>query len=546
MKKIILIFIIPTLVVLSSCNKHLESTPYSFTTTDNFYKNAKEAEMALTGVYNVLNARNVQGVGNVPTFARDLTCIMNGATDEVLIAPSYNELSLAPFGRAGFTSDNISLNHIWFFFYAGINRANYLIEKLDGINDFTGNRKIQIEAEARLLRGFYHMYLSMMHGGIPVYTTSFQDPTKPRQSLQEVYAQVIADYEFAYTNLPNRATTLGRVNKWTAAGLLAKAHTYLASAKNSGTSGFGLALNSFAWVNANDSYQKALTYTTQIIQNGGYTLNARYDYLFREASKTEQYQETLLTAEAANSSGMEAINMIVNGWCPQGNVNSFGGSYGFFRPTGEIHRKYHTTGDVRFHHNLTGNFPGNPAVETVLGVRYYVPNVLPTNNTNPNVAGYSMGKYRSMDPALRNMIGWANSINIPLLRYADILLLHAEAQFFTGNETAARSTITLVRQRAVRTGSTVATLNTAYFKSDFVTELLDERSRELCFEQWRRIDLARFNKYDQAIADMGTTVGFYNPLVTTIKQNWKPERIWLPIPLAQIDLNSNLVQNPGF
>lgn len=181
-----------------------------------------------------------------------------------------------------------------------------------------------------------------------------------------------------------------------------------------------------------------------------------------------------------------------------------------------------------------------------MGVRYYVPNVLPTNNTNPNVAGYSMGKYRSMDPALRNMIGWANSINIPLLRYADILLLHAEAQFFTGNETAARSTITLVRQRAVRTGSTVATLNTAYFKSDFVTELLDERSRELCFEQWRRIDLARFNKYDQAIADMGTTVGFYNPLVTTIKQNWKPERIWLPIPLAQIDLNSNLVQNPGF
>jgi starch-binding outer membrane protein, SusD/RagB family len=546
MKKLLLAIIIPSLFFLSGCSKYLESTPYSFTTTENFYKTAKEAEMALTGVYNVLNARNVQGVGNVSTFARDLTCAINGATDEVVVTPQYNEISLAPFGRAGFTSDNIALNNVWFFFYAGINRANYLIEKLDGINDFTGNRKIQIEAEARLLRGFYHMYLSMMHGGIPVYTTSFQDPKKPRQSIQEVYTQVLADYEFAYNNLPNRASTFGRVNKWTAAGLLAKAYTYLASAKKSGTSNFGLAINSFSWVDANDFYQKALTYTTQIIQISGYTLNPKYDYLFREATKTEQYSESLFITEAANSSGMEAINMIVNGWCPQGNVNNFGGSYGFFRPTGEIHKKYHSTADVRFNHNLTGNFPGNPQSEVVLGVRYYLPNTLPSNNTNPNVAGYSMGKYRAMDPALRNMIGWANSINIPLLRYADILLLHAEAQFFNNNEAGARSTLSLVRQRALKSGSTINTLTTAYFKSDFVAELLDERSRELCFEQWRRIDLARFNKFDQVIADMSTTFGFYNPIVTTIKQNWKPERIWFPIPLNQIDLNPNLVQNPGF
>lgn len=546
MKKALLIFIIPTLAIFSSCNKFLDTNPYSFTVTENFYKNANEAEMALTGVYNILNARNVQGQGNVSTFARDLTCLINGATDEVVVTSNYNEISLAPFGTAGFTTDNISLNNVWFFFYAGINRANVLIEKLNGINDFTGNRKIQVEAEARMLRGFYHMYLSMMHGGIPVYNTSLQDAKKPRQSLQDVYTQVIADYEFAYNNLPNRAAMTGRVNKWTAAGLLAKAYTYLASAKNSGTSSFGLALNSFAWVDANDAYQKALTYTSQTIQNSGYILNTRYDYLFREATKNEQYLESLLVTEAANSSGMEAINMIVNGWCPQGNVNNFGGSYGFFRPTGEIHRKYHPTADARFHHNLTGNFSSNPMVETVLGVRYYIPNVLPVNNTNPNVGGYSMGKYRSMDPALRNMTGWANSINIPLLRYADILLLHAEAQFFTGNQTGARTTLTQVRQRALRTGSTINVLNTSYFNTDFVQELLDERSRELCFEQWRRIDLVRFNKYDQAIAGMGTTFGFYNPIVATIKQNWKPERIWLPIPLVQIDLNTNLVQNPGY
>jgi starch-binding outer membrane protein, SusD/RagB family len=546
MKTLPFISVFAAIVALTACSKYLDSEPYSITTTDNFYKTAAEAEIALSGVYNILNARSVQGQGNVSTFARDLTCAMNGATDEVVIQPSFNDVLLAPFGRAGFSSDNLALNNCWFFFYAGINRANVLIDRLGAINDFNGKRKVEVEAEARLLRGFYHMYLSMMHGGIPVYTTALHDPKQARQSIQDVYKQVIADYEFAFNNLPQRASVTGRVNKWTAAGLLAKAYTYLASAKNSGTSDFGLELNSFAWVDANSAYQNALTYTTQIIQSGGYRLTASYDHLFREAARAEQYQESLFTAEAANSSGMEAINMIVNGWCPQGNVNNFGGGYGFFRPTGEIHRKYHTTADVRFNHNLTGNFSGNPPVETVLGVRYYMPNVLPTNNTNPNVAGYSMGKYRAMDPKLRTMIGWANSINISLLRYADVLLMHAEAQFFTGNQAGARTTLSDVRQRALRTGNLVSVLNTAYFKSDFVTELLEERSRELCFEHWRRIDLARFNRYSQTIADMSTTYGFYNPIVATIKQNWVPERIWFPIPLAQIDLNPNLKQNPGF
>jgi starch-binding outer membrane protein, SusD/RagB family len=543
MKKILFILILAT---LTGCEQFLDATPYSVTTTENFYNTPAEAEIALNGVYNVLNARDVQGSGNASTFARDLICMVNGATDEVVGRGAFPDVNLVPFSVAGFSSDNAALNYNWFFFYAGINRANYLLENLGRISGFAGSRKVQIEAEARLLRGFYHMYLSMLHGGIPVYTTSFHDPKQARQSIQEVYTQVLADYEFAFKNLPNRATIAGRANKWTAAGLLAKAYTYLASAKKSGTSDFGLALNSFAWVNADDAYQKALSYTSQIIQSSGYKLIPNYDYLFREATKSEQYQESLFAAEAANSSGMEAINMIVNGWCPQGNVNLVGGSYGFFRPTGEIHKKYHPTADVRFNHNLTSNFPGTPPVEVVLGVNYYVPSALPNNNTNPNVAGYSMGKYRAMDPKLRNMIGWANSINISLLRYADILLLHAEAQFFTGDEARARNTLTLVRQRAVKAGSSVNTLNTAYFKADFVQELLDERSRELCFEQWRRIDLARFNKYDAAIANMGTTFGFYNTMVTTIKQNWKPQRIWFPIPLAQIDLNQNLVQNPGF
>jgi hypothetical protein len=541
MKKIEYLIVVLGLLLMTSCSDVLENEPYSFTSPDNFYKSAKDAEIALNGVYHVLSASNVQGIGNQPTFSRNLGCMLQGGTDEMWSNINYNNGGFAPFGVAGVTPDNSLLGPTWGAFYGGINRANYLIEKLVGINDLSDNRKMEMEGEARLLRGFYQMTLSMMFGGVPTYTTSEQDPLQERQSIEEVYTQIIADYEFAYNSLPNRASELSHVNKWTAAGLLARAHTYLASAKTSGLPDFGLEINSFAWVNADNHYQKALTYTTAVVLESGYELIENYDYLFRETTKSYQYQETLLAAEASTSSGMQVINMLVNGFCPQGNAGTRGGSYGFFRPSGELFNKY-VDADKRFTHNLTGNLRNASPIEEIDGVRYYVPWEL-----NPSNWTYSCGKFRAMDPSQKTIANWASSINYPLLRLADILLLHAEAQYFTGDETGARNTFTIVRSRSVADGFTVDDMNTAYYKADFVDELLDERSRELCFESIRRFDLARFNKFDEAIESLSPDFGFYNNVVPTIKQNWKPERVWFPIPLQQLDLNPNLLpQNSGY
>ena len=125
--------------------------------------------------------------------------------------------------------------------------------------------------------------------------------------------------------------------------------------------------------------------------------------------------------------------------------------------------------------------------------------------------------------------------------------VRAEAQFFLGDEPSARNTLTTLRQRAVSTTISVQNLNLAYAKPDFLEELLDERSRELCFENWRRIDLARFHKYDETIQNLSETDGFYNVRTAPIiRNNWRPERIWIPIPLQQRDLNQNLIQNNGY
>tara|TARA_R110001632_G_scaffold20370_6_gene61057 strand:- start:1288 stop:2916 length:1629 start_codon:yes stop_codon:yes gene_type:complete len=542
MKKIKHITLILFVAFSTSCSDDfLDNEPLSFLTTAQYYQTPDQVEIALNGVYNILSANQVQGFGNNSTFSRNLMVMLNGATDEAMVRDVNINPNYVDWGDASFTAQSNFVNESWVFLYAGINRANTLIERIEAVDGFDGNRKNEIIAEARLLRGFYHMMLSMMHGGIPVYASTTEDQLKTRNSIQEVYDLVISDYEYAYQTLNNRAPSLGRVNKWTAAGLLAKAHTYVASAKNSGLNGY-LDINSFNWVNSNEHYASAIIYTQEIILSSGYELTPNYDYLFRETTKQQQYSENLFAVEGSNDPSTNVINIIVNAFTPQGNVNVTGGGFGWYRPTSELYNKY-IEGDFRRDHNVSGNLNSVNRFEFIEGVKYFVPRDVPSLNN-----GFiCIGKYRMMDPALKTLPNWASNINLPLLRYADILLLHAEAQYFLGDEPGARTTLSQVRARSVQTGFSVTDLNNAYQKADFVQELLDERSRELCFENWRRIDLARFNKFDETINNLSSTDGFYNiRVVPTIKANWKPERVWFPIPTIQLDLNANLIQNQGF
>tara|TARA_R110002126_G_scaffold290897_1_gene449383 strand:+ start:16889 stop:18523 length:1635 start_codon:yes stop_codon:yes gene_type:complete len=544
MKKILYYTLISlAFITINSCEDHLDSVPFSFASPDNFYKSAEEVEIGLNGVYSILTAGSVQNFGNASGYRRGLMFMLNGATDEAVLTRNFNNITFSVWGNASFTSESTFINENWFFFYAGINRANILIDRLQNIDGFEENRKIEIEAEARVLRGFYHMILSMMHGGIPVYNTPLQDPNQERQSIATVYEQILSDFEFGYQNLQPRGPRESSINKYTAAGLLVKAHTYLASFKKTGSVSFqDLPINSFDWVDADSHYQKALDYTTEIINQSGYELITEYDNLFRETTKSFQYRECLFTAEASTDAAQNVITVLVNAFIPQGNRNINGGGFGWYRPTSELWNKY-TNGDIRFKHNLTGNFSGPIGQEIVDGVNYYIPREI----QSPNTGLLCIGKYRMVDPDEKVIAPWASGTTLPLLRFADILLLRAEAQYFLGDEAAGRNTLTTLRQRSSSQTASVQDLNAAYAKADFLTELLDERSRELCFENWRRIDLARFHKFDETIQNLSETEGFYNvTTVPVIKNNWRPERIWIPIPLQQRDLNQNLIQNNGY
>lgn len=527
------------LVSLNSCTNYLDTQPYSFNTVDKLYTSEAGAELGLTGCYNTLNAQTVQGTAWGGSFVSVMPFMFNGGTDEVVTRDGFTDPNYAPFGNLSYTSQNPSLRSNWFVLFAGINRTNYLLEKIDGVN-MDETRKTEMKGEAHFLRGLYYFYLSLAYGALPVYTTSIQDAKTQREPLQKVYDLIISDFMIAYQTLPEKESTIGHANKWSAAGYLAKVYTYLASCKmNKVGTDLKFDLNSFEWVNATDMYAKAKSVTSDIIINSGLKLTKHYDYLFRETTGTFQKEESLFSIMGSKSVSNGNYNLLLFWQIPIG-APTAGGGYGWMRPTGEFFYKYSSM-DARRGHNLTKAVFTSSKTENIEGVKYYIPDSLP----DPKQYDMCVGKFRYRDASVKNISNAWSDGDIVLLRYADILLLNAEALYFTGDEASARDRLREVLARIADNETQLNDLTNSYHKQDFAAELLDSRSRELCFEGWRRIDLIRFGKMTEVINSLSADKGSWNTIIPQIQANWTPEKIWFPIPQSEIEL-SPLVQNPGY
>ncbi|MBD1431550.1 RagB/SusD family nutrient uptake outer membrane protein [Sphingobacterium sp. DN00404] len=541
-------------ILFCGCGKFLDTTPYSNTVVDNFYKTASDAELALTGCYNTVVAAVAQGEWGRASFNSGMQALLDGGTDETIMRDGLADPLFGAIPTAAFTEQHELFKFSWSFLFKGINRVNYLLDHIDAV-DMTDARKEEIKGEARFLRGFFYYYAGILYGGAPVYTTSVQDPMAPRNSLQEVFTQVLDDLQYAYDVLPHRATIPGRANKWSAAGFLVKSYNYLASSKmNDVGKSLNFELNSFDWVNSTDLYTKSKVVSQDIIDNSAYKLTPHYDYLFRETTESAQYEECLFTGESTSA---QVSSNDYGAWLfyliPVGATNITGGGYGYYRPTAEMYYNLYDANDPRRAHNLGGMLVDRAnTFEFIDGVKYFMP--LPATPEDEN---YCITKFRYKDPSIKNINVALTEGNYPILRFADILLLNAEAEYFTGDEAAARSRLTEVRRRVARenmgnTAPQVSYLDSRYRRSNFVTELLEERSRELCFEAQRRTDLIRFGRMESAIAGLsdgkGENKSRWNVIVPIMQENWDkaPYKIWFPIPINDVLLNHNLVQNPGY
>lgn len=540
MKQYILLLV---LVASFGCKKEfLTAKPYSFITEEQFYKTADDAEIALTGCYNIFLTANVQNTSG-GIFQRRMQQLSVGSTDEAIARNNVSDPVTTPLGIASWTSEHDALQGIWFFSYAGIYRCNKLLENLPNI-EMNASRKTEIEAEAKFIRGLLYYYMGMVYGGVPLVTSTIdQDIKAGRDSVSKIFNQSLSDFEYAYKNLGNRGSVSGRANKWSAAGFIAKLNTYLASCKkNNVNADLKFPLNDFGWVDVNASYQRAKSITDSIITYSGYKLTAKYNYLFRETTKTFQDEECLFVLSPSSDPIAGDQWFTRDAFTPLGNNNLYAGGTARLVPTGEFYN-YYNASDIRRDYNITGGYTATSGFELIEGVKYFVPVVAKFNTSN-----FYVGKYRQRDPALKPFTVQLTDANYPLLRYADILLLNAEAIVNTGGtELAARAQLSKIRARATTTGVSTA-LDIAYKKANIADEILEERSRELCYESQRRYDLIRNGKFFSTISGLTTdkSKGWWNPGAIPLQENAKPYRIWMPIPSKELLLNANLKQNPGY
>jgi len=551
MKRLLLISSLLTAgLFLSSCiDDFLTQYPYSTTSPETFFKTEDDFKQALSGCYSMINSSQM-------SYYYGLIYVLEGCSDEVVSNPASTG-TLYDLLRGSYQTDNAQIRSFWVLFFRGISRCNTLIEQLKGENDLTTEQCTAYEAEARFLRGFFYLHLAQTFGGVPVYDAPAVGSTAARDNLERVYTQIIGDFKYAWDELEDAGIFKSSANRWTAAAYLGSVYNYLASCKryDVGKELVGIQpLNDFGWVDEEAMSLAARDVLKEVVEKSPYELLNKNNYrkLYYEMSKEAQYKECLLMAEYAENTKHCMVSYYV--LSPVGDAKTVGGSYQRMFPTMKLYRSYDNA-DVRRDYNITGAYNPNNRYgsdlskipsEMVDGYKYYVPVESSGIASGSSTALWCTGKFRVSDPKERSSIS-ANQcvMNYPLMRMAEVRLQYAEALYFTGDEPGARKQFDPVRERVLAGDVSLKKLNEAYYRSDFIEELLEERGRELCYESKRKIDLIRFGRITKTIEELPSEGGPNNVVIgiDMLKDNWRNYKIWLPVPQLEIDLNPNLEQN---
>ncbi|MBK8501364.1 MAG: RagB/SusD family nutrient uptake outer membrane protein [Saprospiraceae bacterium] len=389
---------------------------------------------------------------------------------------------ISEFADFNLTAQNKIVESIWKDLYQGIRASNYAIQNLPNA-PISENEKLGLAGEARFLRAFFYFDLVRFFGAIPLVRESALDFSEivqiGRTPLDTIYQFLDREFTFAFENLPTNANP-GRPSKYTAAAYLCK---FLISTKN---------------------YSRAAQASRFIIQSGNFTLQNDYANLFKAHSQNNS--EVLWSVNLNNNRGSN-INLLT---LPKG----LGGrSRVLPRP------------------DFYNDFDSLDRRRTVTFLTKYPDDQGNTQTVPPHIRKF-------WDQNTEKIPG-NSGIDIPLIRYADILLLHAEAlnELRNGTSTEALSVINTVRARARFDGTTVQPILPdldRLDKASFAEAILQERKYELGWEGHRWFDLIRFGKLEEkvTVSKPGSMVSLTHHL--------------FPIPASELTLNKLMSQNPGY
>lgn len=465
------------LALLVSCQDFLEFPPEGEIPREEFFVSQEDAQRAVNAMYGYLRSWNISAfnyliLGSLPS-------------DEILKGSSPGDGSWAnDYVNFLHTKTQQQIRDFWTGRYEGINLSNQVITNVPDIemNDAVKQRMI---AEARFMRAFHYYYLARAFGGVPLIR---QVPPGPeglvRASLEDTWDFIEEDLRAAIPGLPESipGSELGRATRWSAKGLLAKVLMYRAD------------------------WEACKSVSDDIVNNGPFDLYPDFYRLFRpEQEFCEESLFEIVATQVPGEGGLSNSQFAE----VQAVRGQFG--WGWFVPTDGLAAAFDAAGDtvrkkvtILYRGDVTGDGDLIEGVETMEGVdvpRYngkaYVPSRIP-RVTGPHGCDQ----------------------NVRVLRFADILLINAEAAHHTGGDVAAP--LNRVRARAGLQPISNPTLE----------DVREERRLELAGEQDRYWDLLRTGRAASVLSGYGFQAGKHE---------------WYPIPQAEVDLSGGqLEQNPGW
>ncbi|TXK36719.1 RagB/SusD family nutrient uptake outer membrane protein [Pontibacter qinzhouensis] len=488
---------------LSSCENYLDRTPLDTINPQNFYKTQTDAIAAINGAYQPLQWPKLYNfqIWGTDIWAGNSIVGAGGGTDGIATQDVANFVT---------TTANAAALDLWRGPSPGILRANVVLKYVPGI-EMEENLKNRILGEAKFLRGLYYFILVQAFGDVPLITDAPDTPTNEylypaRTPKEQVYNQIVQDLAGAIELLPVRETysgaDIGRASKGAATGLLAKVYLTIGN------------------------YQKTVELCEQVTAMG-YSLNPDYSDNFNPLNKNGpeslfevQYAGKVNTADFFG--GNEQMASWVSTYTGPRNSNMVAGAYGWNQPTQEFVNQYET-GDVR--KDKTILYEGGPAFDGQEYKRSY------------SMTGYNLRKFlvpKSISPEYNT-----NPANFPVLRYADVLLMQAEALYELGRTNEAQASASSINSggplNRVRVRAGLPTIG-GLSQSALRAAIRKERRLELAFEGHHWFDIIRY--------DNGQ---YFAPYLHAIgKTNASAKHRLLPIPQQEMDANQNLVQNSGY
>lgn len=549
-------------ITVSSCS--LDETSYTEIEKKNYMKNAAEAQNVLLGVYRNMVKDGIYGFHLSMYFSipSDIAKVQGNSTDGLRLIPSN-----------AYTSSQTEIATTWANLYSAIFDANDFIETLQqkiGDYDEKDYKKAAVYmAEARCLRGMYYFELVRWFGHVALITNTAQSYQHPSTFTQadpaDVYKFIEADLQYAVENLPYavddnlRSNNSFRLSKGSALGLLTKVYATWAGYPVHDTS---------KWENAAKTAKI-------LVESGKHRLLSDYEQLWKNTCNgVWDDQESLIevsfyaptvTGVAANdpcgrigkwngvqASGIRSVRNAGNwrviptflrDWKDHESDKRWELSFADYK-----YGKNTTTGEdgVKLVINASGNI--NDAIKDDAKdalKKSYIDNVCPRKwdtETYVNSANYLI------DANLSN-------INWYILRYADVLLLYAEAlnEWKQGPTDDAYKAINMVRRRGfglpVDADNSQSDLSGMTYE-DFQKAVRNERAYELAFEGHRRQDLVRWGIYYDSIKQTAQDLvdwysggdGFY----VCVDYTQKNKNELLPIPQQEMDICTQFDQNPGW